>query len=157
MYALTYAEFQVHPILTFSTALMWISEDAAKTLVRAETWKRVSVLRASFLSFILKCSFARKHFWEASGIARLQSKYNLGNKRRDVQTEFLRQIHRSRCGRQTTKLPWIYDGLFAALSLIAFSQTSLENLADWLKFKLISLIKRRQKSSCNWGKYWKKN
>ena len=90
--ALTYAEFQVHLILSFSTVLMWISEDAAKTSVRAdiscqvfaytetETWKRVSLLRASFLSFILKCSFARKHFWEALGIARLQSKYNLGNK-----------------------------------------------------------------------------
>ena len=80
----------------------------------------------------------------------------LGTNAVTCRQNFYGQIHRSRCGRQTTKLPWIYNGLFAALSLIAFSQTSLENLADWLKFKLISLIKRRQKRSCNWGKYWKK-
>ena len=53
---------------------MWISEDAAKTSVRADISCQV---------------FAYTKTEEASGIARLQSKYNLGNKRRDVQTEFL--------------------------------------------------------------------
>ena len=147
---------------------MWISEDAAKTSVRAdiscqvfahkktETWKRVSVLRPSFCPSSWSVLSQENIFGRPQESQGSNPNITLETNAVTCRQNFYGQIHRSRCGRQTTKLSWIYNGLFAALSLIAFSQTSLENLADWLKFKFISLIKRRQKSSRSWGKYWKK-